>query len=115
MAGAEAIVAQLAQQLRTVRFDKDEYPTRYVTAWISGERQPITFARSYGSLVGAVAVVFEIDKMCLRIYVLQFPNDSPWKDKIRLTEGNFEDYISERGTFEKTSKLYVCDDTSPDG
>ena len=32
-----------------------------------------------------------------------------------MTEDNFLDYISEQGTFDKTSKLYVCENTSPDG
>jgi hypothetical protein len=32
-----------------------------------------------------------------------------------LTEDNFLDYISEQGTFDKTSKLYVCENNSPEG
>jgi hypothetical protein len=115
MSGFKFDIAQLAQQLNTVRFDVDHAnPTRYVTAWISGERQSIRFACSFGSLVGNVATVFEIDKKLLRIYVLQFPGFS-WQERIRLTEDNFLDYISEQGTFDKTSKLYVCENTSPEG
>lgn len=114
--GAEAIVGQLAQQLNTAELlNEEEYPTRYVTAWTSGEEQFIQFSRSYGSFVKAVGRVFEMDKTLLRIFVLRTRNKFSQRDKIRLSEGNFEDFISERGTFENTSKLYACDDTSSDG
>jgi HNH endonuclease len=108
-------IAQLAQQLNTVRFDVDHAnPTRYVTAWISGQQQSIQFARSFGSLVESVAVIFEMEKDLLRIYVLQAPAFS-WSGRIRLTEENFDDYIRHEGDFVRTSKLYACGNTSPDG
>lgn len=116
VAVAEAIGAQPAQQLKTTELlDQEECPARYVTAWISGEEQFVQFARSYGSLVKAVGRVFEMDKTLLRIFVLRLQTKFSQRDKIRLSEGNFEDFISERGTFENTSKLYACDDTSSDG
>jgi hypothetical protein len=109
-------VDQLARQFNTVRFDVDHGNStiRYVTAWISGERQSIQFERSFDSLVDAVAVVFEMEIDLLRIYVLQFPGFS-WKERIRLTKENFNDYIRHQGTFLKTSKLYACEKGSPDG
>jgi HNH endonuclease len=114
--GAQAMVVQLAQQLKTAELlNEEEHPARYVTAWISGEEQFIQFARSYGSLVKAVGRVFEMDKTLLRIFVLRIQNKFSQRDIIRLSECNFEDFISERGTFENTSKLYACDDTSSDG
>ena len=116
VAVAEATVAQSAQQLKTTELlDEEECPARFVTEWISGEEQFIQFARSYGSLVKAVGRVFEMDKTLLRIFVLRLQNKFSLRDKIRLSEGNFEEFISERGTFENTSKLYACDDTSSDG
>ena len=97
-----------------MRFD-GECETRYVTAWISGVRHYIQFNRSFGSLVGAVSVVFEIDKTNLRIYVLRFPGFS-WRERILLTEENFNDFVTEVRYFKNTSKLYVCEeDKSPVG
>lgn len=51
----------------------------------------------------------------MRIYVLRFPGFS-WPERIRLTEENFNDYITKVGDFNNTSILYVCgEDKSPDG
>lgn len=102
--GAEAIVVQLDQQFNSA--EEEEYPARYVTAWISGEEQFIQFARSYGSLVKAVGRVFEMDKTLLRIFVLRIQNEYSRRDKIRLSKGNFEDFISERGTFDSFRWLF---------
>ena len=104
----------MVQRLKTVRFD-GECETRYVTAWISGVRHYITFNRSFGSLVESVSAIFQFGEKELRIYVLRFPGFS-WPKKIRLTEENFNDYITKVGDFKNTSILYVCrEDKSPVG
>ena len=100
---------------QSVKFDENIGKlSRYVTDWISGDRQRIEFKCSLHDLVEAVADAFEIENP--RIYVLQ-PTSSPWQDRILLTQENFNEYVERQGTFAKPtiSKLYVSGNTSPDG
>ena len=91
--------------------------TKYVTAWISGERQSIGFATTFSSLLDAVSDRFDFEIGLLRIYVLQTSIVGAWKSRIRLTADNFDDFTKKKGAFERgTYRLYACEeDKSPDG
>lgn len=107
-------IAQLAQQLNAVRFEASpEKRTKYVTAWISGVIRQIPLHSDLEKFLKAVADNFDMEKELLRIYVLQ-STTSQWRERIRLTTENFDQYISGEGLFRKASKLYAMEgDTSP--
>ena len=70
--------------------------TKYVTAWISGERQLIEFAATFSSLLNAVSDRFDFEIGLLRIYVLQPSIVGAWKSRIRLTAENFDDFTKKK-------------------
>ena len=104
----------MAQQLNTTRFDLGSGKhTKYVTAWISGERQSIEFTGGFPGLLDAVSDMFGIEIKLLRIYAIA----DAWSSRKHLTEENFGDYIRREGAFEKmVSRLYfIVNNVTPDG